>query len=62
MGTRPRANSDSAAPGALGAVSGGGGASATDWWDEISHQAQRVAHVAAASMFAGENGEVRIRV
>lgn len=37
-----------------------GGHMGTDWWDEVSHQAQRVAHVAAASAFASGGGEVRL--
>lgn len=38
--------------------SNGSGSNATggkedgDWWEDVSHQAQRVAHVAAASAFA----------
>lgn len=35
-----------------------GGAEGEDWWDDVSHQAQRVAHVAAASAFASGGGEV----
>lgn len=31
-----------------------------DWWEDVSHQAQRVAHVTAASAFAAGGGEVRI--
>lgn len=38
---------------------GGGGVEGEDWWDDVSHQAQRVAHVTAASAFASGGGEVR---
>ena len=44
-----------------GARAGGGvgGVEGEDWWDDVSHQAQRVAHVTAASAFASGGGEVR---
>lgn len=41
-----------------GARGGGGGVEGEDWWDDVSHQAQRVAHVTAASAFASGGGEV----
>lgn len=37
----------------------GGEGLGLDWWDDVSHQAQRVAHVTAASAFACGGGEVR---
>ena len=43
---------------AAGARGGGGGVEGEDWWDDVSHQAQRVAHVTAASAFASGGGEV----
>ncbi|CAM9786700.1 unnamed protein product, partial [Ectocarpus fasciculatus] len=33
------------------------GGEGLDWWDDVSHQAQRVAHVTAASAFASGGGE-----
>ena len=56
-GPRPRVKSQSL-PVPAG-VSGGGASDGTDWWDDVSHQAQRVAHVTAASMSIGATGEVR---
>lgn len=56
-GTRGRSSKSLDAERAGG---GGGGAEGEDWWDDVSHQAQRVAHVTAASAFASGGGEVRI--
>lgn len=56
-GTRVRAKSEGT--GISGNAGGSGPGDGVDWWDDVSHQAQRVAHVAAASSFASGGGEVR---
>ncbi|CAM9656590.1 unnamed protein product, partial [Hapterophycus canaliculatus] len=43
-----------------GGGGGGGGGEDTDWWDDVSHQAQRVAHVTAASAYASGGGEAEL--
>lgn len=59
-GTRGRGGKAQSLDGeGAGAGSGGGGVEGEDWWDDVSHQAQRVAHVTAASAFASGGGEVR---
>lgn len=60
VGTRPRPKPD-ATKGSPGSATGptAGGQEGADWWDDVSHQAQRVAHVAAASAYASGGGEVR---
>lgn len=55
-GTRNLSGEDCAERGGAAAETDG-----TDWWDDVSHQAQRVAHVAAASAFAAGGGEVRAK-
>lgn len=55
-----RQNSGAGAPPSAGNQDGNAGVG-EDWWDEVSHQAQRVAHVAAASAFAAGGREVRLR-
>lgn len=62
-GIRGRGSGQAADEEGTGARGGGGGGgvegSGEDWWDDVSHQAQRVAHVTAASAFASGGGEVR---
>lgn len=60
-GTRGRAKSEGTGPSGNPRDASAGGAEGADWWDDVSHQAQRVAHVAAASAFASGGGEVRTR-
>lgn len=57
-GTRSRSGKSGGAEGAE-RVGEAAEANETDWWDDVSHQAQRVAHVTAASAFASGGGEVR---
>lgn len=66
-GTHARSATDANRNGSRHAMAGAGGGAAGngegeegDWWDDVSHQAQRVAHVAAASAFAAGGGEVTL--
>lgn len=66
LGTRVRKVGDSPAsragsgPTNTRTPQGVGEGAGEDWWDDVSHQAQRVAHVAAASAFASGGREVRL--
>lgn len=57
-GTRGTGDHSSHADG-MGRGSADAGGEGLGWWDDVSHQAQRVAHVTAASAFACGGGEVR---
>ncbi|CAM9942981.1 unnamed protein product, partial [Ectocarpus sp. 6 AP-2014] len=58
-GTRGSGNHSSHADG-MGRGSADAGGEGLGWWDDVSHQAQRVAHVTAASAFACGGGEAEL--